>query len=831
MSEAPESPKDIKVLKETCQNKDSCNNDVCTPNDCKRYRSPVSARVSEVNGFSFWWYKSDVTGKEVGPYERDEADCIKIAQELGVHPREVFRRMANDERISDKKREELEGQPTPLQHLNEVENPTLAGKVVQVEGVVASTSVAYLVPAEVTMEFEWRGETADRSISIDATDPVNIKFVAVNDEVKLRRLKQAFHVSQGRITKVDELASRTVYKVRVRPPVFTLEKRGDKIVDEKGFEYKALDIYVVAEKDIVFHPSSLMQLEGFVVPNPRSQRITLLVYAVEFPGEAHSFDVAKLQRLVELFRGKSVKARLKWVLDEFEKFSQLVGRQNLATAGLLAYFTPMWIRFNSEVQKGWGNVLFVGDTTTGKTETLRKLIRLLSGGMLVTAETASTVGLTGTATQVEQEGWFVEWGFLVLCDRKLLAIDGAHKLSLSNWAALAESERTGVVAIVKAAKDSAYARTRQVKVANPVDREGSNKFATQTLASFLHPCQALGTVFDKTSIARLDLAVFSDQRDVAPKEINRKLEGSYDSHLLLLGEVLKWCWSGESEVKFTEEAVSTLLDEATTLYDTFFTEAIPLVSIDQKWKLARLSSALAYLTLSTEDFKTVTVTEEHVREVADFLRDEYAKAGLNILAKETRFEKVTLEDVQFTLARVSNAADLEVSDVEKIYKFIVIQGRVTRDQLKAAFELSDKNQLRPLLATLSSEDLIRTGRGFYPTQKLIESYKLLNFATIAAIAMPPEGPPQVSETKNSEGSSHEVGNTGNLGKIAAGPPGEVSLDDLVSCHWANSLYGKRVCGVCGYEKWTCWQGETTKGDKIPVCNDCSRQYLQGREAP
>jgi len=57
---------------------------------------------------------------------------------------------------------------------------------------------------------------------------------------------------------------------------------------------------------------------------------------------------------------------------------------------------------------------------------------LLKAGMLITAETASTVGLTGTATQIEKEGWFVDWGFLVLCDRKLLAIDGAHKLISAN---------------------------------------------------------------------------------------------------------------------------------------------------------------------------------------------------------------------------------------------------------------------------------------------------------------------------------------------------------------------------------------------------------------
>lgn len=656
--------------------------------------------------------------------------------------------------------------PSFLDHINRIEDPTLAGKVVIVEAVVSSTSTAYLVPKALEIEHEQKkGEPEGYSVIIPKADPVNIKFVRINDEIKDSRLRRLF--ARGRkVTQIEEQAHRTVYRIRVRPPVFTLEKRGEKIVDEKGFEYKAYDIYVVAEKDIVFHPSNLIQLEGVCVPNPRNQKTTLLVYKVEFPGDARFFDIEKIKQLQKVFEGKTVKDRFEWIVSNFERYSQIVGRRNLAKAGLLCYFTPTWIRFNNETQKGWGNGLFIGDTTTAKTETLRKLIRLLSAGMLVTAETASTVGLTGTATQVEKEGWFVDWGFLVLCDRKLLAVDGAHKLSLSNWAALAESERTGVVAIAKAAKDTAYARTRQVKVANPIDREEQNKFATKTLANFLYPCQALETIFDKTSIARLDLAVFSDQRDVAAEDINKTLETSYNEKLKLLSEALRWCWSAQAQIKFTKKAVKTLLEEATKLYNTFFTESIPLVSIDMKWKLARLSSALAYLTLSTDDFETVTVTEHHVREVVDFLTNEYGKVGLNTLAQETRFERITLDDVNFTLARIANAAKIEIPTIEELFKFIVIQGRVTRDQIRTKFELAETNQLRPLLAVLSSEKMIRPGRGFYPTQKLIESYKLLNFTKLTKVNKVTEGPPNLPETSaRVRGSSHRVDKLDNLDKI------------------------------------------------------------------
>ena len=671
-------------------------------------------------------------------------------------------------KLKSAKRKEWEKgiKPEVLEHLNRIEDPALANKAILVEAVVSSTSTAYLVPKALEIEHEEkRGEFDGFNVIIRKEDQVNIKFVRINDEVKDRRLKRLF--ARGKkVTRIDELAHRTVYRIRIRPPVFTLEKRGEKIVDEKGFEYKAYDVYVVADKDVVFNPSSLIRLEGICVPNPRTQKTTLLVYKVEFPRAVRFFDVEKMRRLKEIFQDKTVRERLEWIVSNFERFSQIVGRRNLAKGGFLCYFTPTWIRFNGEIQKGWGNVLFVGDTTTAKTETLRKLIRLLVAGMLVTAETASTVGLTGTATQVEKEGWFVDWGFLVLCDRKLLAVDGAHKLSLSNWAALAESERSGVVAIAKAAKDTAYARTRQIKVANPIDREEANKYATKTLASFLYPCQALETVFDKTSIARLDMAVFSDQRDVAAEDINKTLDGNYDRELRLLGEVLKWCWSDQAEIRFTDKAVETLLEEATKLYEIFFSESIPLVSIDMKWKLARLSSALAYLTLSTSDFKTVVVTEEHVKEVVSFLTDEYSNAGLNTLAQEARFERITLDDVNLIIASITYATKLEVPTVEEVFKFIVIQGRVTRDQIKTKFDLSENKQLRPLLAALSNENLIRSGRGLYPTSKLVEAYKILKSSRLSTLTRSQNDPQafQKAEAKseNIGGSPYDIDNHDNL---------------------------------------------------------------------
>jgi hypothetical protein len=609
-----------------------------------------------------------------------------------------------------------------------VEDPRLVGKPVVVRGVVASTSIAYQVPCKVIGHIIGEDGDIENSIELELKkhDVVNLAFVGVSEGARERRLRRLFNVAKNVRLRVEPVTWRTLYMLRVRPPVLTLEKRGETIVDERGFEYKSYDVFVVAEEPLCFTPGYEIELGGIPTASPKTGKVVLLAYSTEFPEEPKVFNGERLRMLKrKLDEFKTVDKKVDWILSEFEKYSRIVKRRNLALVSLLTFFSPLWINFDGEVARGWLIVCLMGDTTTGKSETLRKLIRLLNAGMLITAETASQVGLTGSATQIEKEGWFVDWGFLILCDRKLLAIDGAQKLPASCWASLAEAERTGVVRIAKAAKDAAHARTRLIKITNPLDKEGA-KWATKPLNEFLYPVQSLTTVFDRTGIARLDAVAFAESGDVDPEEVNRPTSGNYDLLLESLAEALRWCWSNVAKVIFDDEAVNAILTEATALYHEFHSATIPLVEIDSKWKLARLSAALATLTLSTSDFKTIIVTREHVEYVSKFLRNEYSRAGLNSLAKEERFEVPTREDAEKALEHIQGETGLEREKVVEIMRFILKQGRVTAEQLKDNFELSEKGELRPLTSTMVSLGFLKSGKGYYPTKQLLLIFRLLD---------------------------------------------------------------------------------------------------------
>ena len=56
-----------------------------------------------------------------------------------------------------------------------------------------------------------------------------------------------------------------------------------------------------------------------------------------------------------------------------------------------------------------------------------------------------------------------------------------------------------------------------------------------------------------------------------------------------------------------------------------------------------------------------------------------------------------------------------------------------------------------------------------------------------------------------------------------------SFDDFVNVHWSDDGYGWHQCGVCGYTKLTCCQGETFKKDTVWLCEECQTAWEKRRE--
>ena len=636
-------------------------------------------------------------------------------------------------------------EPSQLEHLTEIENPSLVGRKVQVLAVVSSNAVPFYVPCKV--------KTVSGELYLEPDDPRQLKLIGVSDDTRAKRLR--YLVGSEDLLAEEEF--RTLYLVRIRPPVFTLEEKGERIVDERGFEYKSYDIYIASDRKLTLPPSTKVIIEGIVLPDPRTQKATLLGYRIAPVEEEANIDFEKLRRLKGKLDGfKTIDDKVDWYLNNWRKFSNIINRDNIALACFLTFFSPTWVILDGDVERGWIILVIIGDTTTGKSKTVRKMIALLRGGMMITAELASMAGLLGAATQTSSGGWFVDFGFLVTNDRKLLAIDGAHKLPPQLWAEAAEAERKGVVTIAKAGKESAYARTRQIRICNPLEYLTKR---TQSLDAFFYTVEALRSVFDDVSIARTDLAVFAREADVQPEDVNKPNRSNPEPEFFHLEELLKWAWAENHSIEWDPEAYELLLKEATALYHEYHSNQVPLVSIDMKWKLARLAIALARLTCSvSDDFSKVIVKPEHVKYVVDFIRKEYDAAGLKALALAEKREKMTEEDAENILRALEERlapTGITLEKICNILEFIARKGHVTRGELQEKFELAEKNQLRPLLDILKSESLIKAGKGFVPTPKLIQLLKLL--PRLPSLPYSEGYPPRPSDSNSVGGETSKEG--------------------------------------------------------------------------
>jgi hypothetical protein len=665
-----------------------------------------------------------------------------------------------------------------LGHLNLVEDPSNIGAKVVAEATIASTSVAFIAPKKIIARYLEDGNKKEEIVELSTGDKRLINFIKVPEGARYKAILNLFPNIKAKLENskkgekeisdlyFEEKEYYTIYQLKVRPPVFSLKKVGEKIIDEKGYEYKAFDAYVVGEKQISFEAGAIVRLYAIPIREPKTQQLVLLVWKIEKPEDIYEYDIEKLRTLkAKLDALGTTDKKVNWILDNFERFSKIKKRRNVAFANLETAFSPLFIKLD-KLERGWLNTGVMGDTTTGKSETALKMIQLLNGGIFITAETASQVGLIGTAEQIGKEGWLLEWGFLTLADRKLLVIDGAQKLPISLYAGIAEAERQGTITIAKAARGTAYARTRQIKIANPVNREEGKLRETKSMREFLYPAIALTTVFDKVSIARMDIAIFVSADDVTPNDVNTKNDEEPEAEFLLLSEALKFCWSNNVEVKIEDEAYEAILNEATKLYNEFHSDRVPLVTIDTKYKLTRLATALAFLTLSTNgDFSEIYVKKDHVEYIANFLREEYRRAGLHVLAQEESHAIITEEEANEEIESLATASSLEKDKVEEILRYIATHGRATRDELKQIFSLSENNETRPLLATMVSHGLIESKRGLYPTSKLILLIKALEnkrLTRLTTLTTSEKNPPIISEESGSEKIDEEKNNGGSL---------------------------------------------------------------------
>ena len=455
---------------------------------------------------------------------------------------------------------------------------------------------------------------------------------------------------------------------------------------------------------------------GLSLPDPKTQvAVLLLSEAKPTQGDISSFKMnPQIRKQLTLFQpGKqSIRDKLHHIYDDFEaNVTGIYGRHDLMLTADLAWHSALTFIFQErKIRRGWVETLIIGDSRTGKTETVSTMLNHYRLGEFITGENTSYAGLIGGLQQLNKK-WTITWGKLPINNGRLVAIDEVSALSEEDIAAMSGVRSTGVAEITKIQTERTMAQTRTIWMSNPRSARTLNTYTYGILAVR----ELIGRPED---IARFDFAISAANNEVKMTVINR-MSRPRVKHVYIgdaCRQLLLWVWSRTAEqVIFEKSAVQAILDNATSMGNKYSSK-IPLVEgADQRIKLARLSVALAARLFSTDKGEKIIVKKEHVIFIVEFLDTIYSKQSLSY----TQFSDVEQRD------------SIELKKHEKDIEGFLSQNRelahiMMKVQIFRARELGemlgeDQYQVSEYIRFLSQFGLlVRTPNGYVKSAALIQ---------------------------------------------------------------------------------------------------------------
>jgi len=440
-----------------------------------------------------------------------------------------------------------------------------------------------------------------------------LEMVNAANEHQRHALREALGIPVCKVVEFDVMAHHEVVDVRLAPQLEVGTGVGTHNVLQPAF--------VVGARVDLNVPYAA---EGRLHPHPKTQQATLIVDAVgETADNLESFAPtdAELASL-EIFKPEEwtvegVREKLRQLYRDFAaNVTGIVRRPEMHLAMDLAWHSPLMFRLEGRRCNGWLNVLVIGDSSQGKSETFLRLQEHYGLGERVDCKNATVAGLLGGLQQIGTR-WFVSWGLIPTHDRRLVGLEEVKGASVEVLAKLTDMRSSGIAEIPKIERRRAHARTRLIWISNPRSSRpiGAHSFGVEAIL------ELIGGLED---VRRFDLAIIVGSGQVTVEEMGETAQAAHRHTAELCRRLVLWAWTRkEDQVIFGDDATATLRREASALCDDF-SEALPLIDRGTtKVKLARLSAALAARTFS-RDGDSIAVLSCHAEYAAGFVRRVYS---------------------------------------------------------------------------------------------------------------------------------------------------------------------------------------------------------------
>jgi 5S rRNA maturation endonuclease (ribonuclease M5) len=520
-------------------------------------------------------------------------------------------------------------------HLSEASEERYAHKNIKLKVMVAGKELApFIVPKDIAYECDMSmGKLCDNCSmfrkngviehTFDDSDPTLVEMVRLSKYELSTFIKRQLKINKNcPIVKETVDAEQNLEEVTLVPELD---------FSDTDKEYVSRTAYI--SKHGVQANRSYTML-GTTLPHPRTQHAVHFMPRIE-PAQ-DSIDDFKLEdktiEALKVFRpmpGQTVESKMEEIaLDLSLNVTKIYGRNDLIKAVELCYHTVLAFDFlGKAVEKTWGDILIIGDTRTGKTETVQALIYHYKLGEMSMGENTSFAGLVGGLKQGANRQWSIHWGRIPLNNRRLLVVDEMSGLPLEVISNMSGIRSNGIAEMVKIETQRTSARTRLIWLSNPR--------ADKSMSQYGYGVEAVKELVGRPEdIARFDFVVTSATNEVPVEEINAlthaQVEHKYTSDLCRV--LVLWAWSRKAKhIVFSTTATQLVLDLATEQSKKYVSDGgIPLVEGgNHRIKIAKLAVAAACRMFSTDDGERVLVEDQHVQFAADFLDSCYSKASLD----------------------------------------------------------------------------------------------------------------------------------------------------------------------------------------------------------
>lgn len=471
-------------------------------------------------------------------------------------------------------------------------------------------------------------------------------------------------------------------------------------------DYKSIKLTSVGRHDT--SPNQTVRVVGALHPGPKSHLNEFLTWDVtrlstsldRFEADAGVID--DLRRF-QPRSGQRPLHKLREIADDLSAHTtQIVGRPTLHAAMDLVFHSVIGIEFDGkELDRGWLELLVVGDTRSGKSEAAKRLTKFYGAGEVVSCEGASFAGIIGGAQQFGgNKEWAITWGAIPLNDRRLVVLDEVSNLTPEEIGAMSSVRSSGIAEITKIAGERTHARTRLIWIGNP--RNSSMK-------EFTYGVQAIKPLIgNPEDIARFDLAMSTSSGEVPSSEINRaRRSGPQKYPQQSCRNLLRWVWSrGPGQIEWADGATETIYEAAEEL-GRRYVEDPPLIQVaNVREKVARIAVAIAGRLFSTDTrAENIIVRRCHVRAAVSFIDVLYGNKtfGYGERSRETiKLHQEAQANIERTRRYLSNKPGL--------LPFLRGQGKFRRPDLEEILDI-DREEANAIISQLYDLRMVYKDKG------------------------------------------------------------------------------------------------------------------------